>query len=108
MAQVCGVTGRIAVEAHPVRGLRLANHVALERYVEGVVAAEIVLWWAHPSEIEAQAVAARSYALHTLAKRERTAGRAFLWDGVADQAYRGMPGLSEGGAQRSVRSWSVA
>jgi stage II sporulation protein D len=73
---------------HPVQGLRVELWLDLEAYVEGVVAAELVLWDAPAAQLEAQAIAARSYAVGTLDRRARAA-RAFLWDGVEDQAYRG-------------------
>jgi stage II sporulation protein D len=81
--------GALVAHPHPRQGLRLENWVALEDYVEGVVASEVVLWDAPPALLEAQAVAARSYAFATLTSRSR-AERAFLWDGVEDQAYRGV------------------
>ncbi|MEZ5977975.1 MAG: SpoIID/LytB domain-containing protein [Planctomycetota bacterium] len=80
--------GRLVVAAHPEQGLRLENWVDVESYVEGVVASEVALWSAPPAFLEAQAIAARSYALGTLERRARD-GRAFLQDGVLDQAYRG-------------------
>ena len=73
---------------HPVHGLRVEAWVELETYVSGVVASELVLWNAEPALLEAQAIAARSYAVGTLERRARD-GRAYLWDGVEDQAFRG-------------------
>lgn len=97
--------GALIVSAHPTNGLRLENRVRLEQYVEGAVAAEIVLWSADRAEIEAQAVAARTYALSVLERRERRWPRgAFLWDGVEDQAYLGMVELGDGTRARMVRS----
>lgn len=79
-------TGSVRVLAHPDRGLRVEALLDMEDYVAGVVAAELVLWSAPPAQLEAQAIAARSYALARLDER---AGEPFLWDGVEDQAYRG-------------------
>ena len=60
----------------------------LESYLEGVVAAELFADWPLGA-YQAQAVAARSYALHERA-RSRAAGAAFdVEAGVSDQAYRG-------------------
>lgn len=73
---------------HPIQGLRVELSLDLEAYVEGVVAAELVLWDAPSAQLEAQAIAARSYAVGTLDRRARAA-RAYVWDGVEDQAYRG-------------------
>jgi stage II sporulation protein D len=70
--------------------------VDLETYVEGVVASELPLWSAQPAELEAQAIAARTYALYTLAMRGALspgteARHASLSDSVANQAYCGLP-----------------
>ena len=88
--------GRFEVLPHPQGGLRLINHLDLETYVEGVVAGELPLWSAQPAELEAQAIAARTYALHTLAMRGAlpvaSGSRPVpLSDSVADQAYCGLP-----------------
>jgi len=80
----------IVVVPHPQSGLRVYNDVALESYVAGVVAAELPLWSAAPSELEAQAIAARSYAALQLERRTRSGAPAELVDGVLDQAYRGL------------------
>lgn len=79
--------GKLRVEVRAAGGLRVTNIVPLEDYVEGVVAGEVVLWSAEPAELEAQAIAARTYALISLTRRplER-----FLWDDTRDQAYRGI------------------
>jgi len=88
--------GRLVVSARPAGGLRVVNFADLEHYVEGVVAAELVLWSAHFCELQAQAVAVRTYALATLSARRAERARASLWDSVEDQAYRGrfQPGTS--------------
>jgi len=78
--------GELIVSIHPHGGLRLMNEVPLETYVEGVVASELILWSAEPAEIEAQAIAARTYAVRAL--MERGPG-GYLWDSTDDQAYRG-------------------
>ena len=88
--------GRFEIVPHPQKGLRLMNLVDLETYVEGVVAGELPLWSAQPAELEAQAIAARTYALYTLAMRgaltRATEPRhTSLSDSVADQAYCGLP-----------------
>lgn len=103
-------SGGMVVSARPGGGLRLTNRVELEDYVEGVVAAELSLWSAEPAELEAQAVAVRTYALFTLGRRRAQRGpqATFLWDSVEDQAYRGRPQVasSPGGrdAQRRLRA----
>jgi len=65
--------------------LRVVNVVALESYLQGVVAGEVPSNW--PTEaLKAQAVAARSYALANLVK-----GRPFdLYSDVRSQVYLGV------------------
>ncbi len=67
--------------------LRVVNIVALESYLQGVVAGEVPFGW--PAEaLKAQAVAARSYALAGLVK-----GKPFdLYSDVRSQVYLGAAG----------------
>ena len=67
--------------------LRVVNIVALESYLQGVVAGEVPYSW--PAEaLKAQAVAARSYALANLVK-----GKPFdLYSDVRSQVYLGVAG----------------
>jgi stage II sporulation protein D len=67
--------------------LRVVNIVALESYLQGVVAGEVPHSW--PAEVlKAQAVAARSYALANLVK-----GKPFdLYSDVRSQVYLGVAG----------------
>ena len=67
--------------------LRVVNVVALESYLQGVVAGEMPYSW--PAEaLKAQAVAARSYALASLVK-----GKPFdLYSDVRSQVYLGVAG----------------
>ena len=67
--------------------LRVVNVVALESYLQGVVAGEVPHSW--PSEVlKAQAVAARSYAIASLLK-----GKPFdLYADVRSQVYLGVAG----------------
>lgn len=96
--------GSIVAEPHPDGGLRITNHVPLEDYVAGVVAAELSLWSALPAELEAQAIAVRTYAVRNLEVRRRAGEAVMLLDGVLDQAYHGtyQPG-SSAGAQRAAK-----
>ncbi len=80
-------------------GLDVRNVAPLEEYVACVVAAELPVWSAPPAELEAQAVAARTYALR--AALDRT-GDPFVWDDVRDQVYAGIPDLDASEAQRAV------
>jgi stage II sporulation protein D len=85
----------LVVDGHPYHGLvvvrsngrRLAvvNSLPLDEYVRGVVGGEMPSRWS-PAALEAQAVAARSYALATLQP-----GRAFdLRADTRDQVYGGI------------------
>jgi SpoIID/LytB domain protein len=67
--------------------LRVVNIVALESYLQGVVAGEVPFGW--PQEVlKAQAVAARSYALATAVK-----GKPFdLYSDARSQVYLGVAG----------------
>ena len=67
--------------------LRVVNVVALESYLQGVVAGEVPFSW--PAEaLKAQAVAARSYAIASLLK-----GKPFdLYADVRSQVYLGVAG----------------
>ena len=87
----------LALDGRPYRGklelvpqgefLRVVNVVALESYLQGVVAGEVPFGW--PAEVlKAQAVAARSYALANLVK-----GKPFdLYSDVRSQVYLGVTG----------------
>ncbi len=93
--------GDVTVELSRERGLHVVAHLALETYVAGVVAAELSLWSARPAELEAQAIAARTFAAAELL-RSGAAGRRELTDGVLDQAYRGT--YSERGSSGAIEA----
>lgn len=92
-----GKTAALSLDGNPYRGrlqvvaqggfLRVINFVALESYLQGVVAGEMPHSW--PLEaLRAQAVAARSYALANLVK-----GKPFdLYADVRSQVYLGIAG----------------
>lgn len=61
---LAGYRGDIVVQAKP-DGLTAVNDLSLERYLRGVVPAELPVGW-HQAAYKAQAVAARTYALATL------------------------------------------
>ena len=67
------------------RGLEVVNSLPLERYLRGVVAAEMPKGW-RLAAYEAQAVVARSYALARLGRR----GAFDLYADTRDQVYRGI------------------
>ncbi len=77
--------GSVRISSH--RGkVRVVNVLDIDGYLRGVVAREMFPRWPLPA-LEAQAIAARSYAL---AKIHRSSGRAFdVYTSVADQKYGG-------------------
>lgn len=81
--------GRLAIRAAPAGGLEVINRVDLEDYVAGVVASELAVWSAPPALLEAQAIAARSYAVAELDHRGRSTREPYLVDDTRDQAYVG-------------------
>lgn len=86
----------------PKRTLTAVNETDLERYLEGVVASE--MGRDGPREaLKAQAVAARSYALHVVRAGFNRQERGFdLFDDDRSQAYRGVRGET-GGSVDAVR-----
>ncbi len=95
-----GKAGPLTLDGSPYRGaleleaqdgyLRVVNVVALEDYVQGVVASEMPFQW--PEEaLEAQAIVARTYALANVLK-----GRPYhLYADVRSQVYRGVDGETD-------------
>jgi stage II sporulation protein D len=68
-------------------GMQVINEVELEDYVAGILGREIYPDW-HPETLNAQAVVARSYALH---QRAASGGEAFdVEAGTASQVYGGV------------------
>lgn len=94
--------GSLAVEAGPGGSLILTNELPLEDYVRGVLPGELAVWSAPDALLEAQAVAARSYALAVLAERGARGELALLRDDTAAQAYRGEPDLGATPAARAL------
>lgn len=67
------------------QGLTAVNHVDLEEYLYSVVASEMPTSW-HPEALKAQAVAARSFALH-----RRSSGKLYdVKDTTSSQVYKGV------------------
>lgn len=92
-----GKAAPLSLDLHSYRGrleitsqgtfLRVVNRVALESYLQGVVAGEMPHSW-RLEALRAQAVAARSYALANLVK-----GKPFdLYSDVRSQVYLGVDG----------------
>ena len=86
----------IEIDKKPYRGmlqiylqdakLTLVNHVPLEDYLYGVVSKEVPASWP-AAALQAQAIAARTYALYTMVKRNKE--RYDLFSTVASQVYGG-------------------
>ncbi|MBL8990300.1 MAG: SpoIID/LytB domain-containing protein [Phycisphaerae bacterium] len=82
------------------RAFDIIESVQMEEYLKGVVSAELPSQWP-VGAFRAQAVAARSYAVHERA-RSRAAGKPFdVESTVADQAYKGASELPQ--AVQAVR-----
>lgn len=96
------VHGELAVRAARGGGLEIDALVDLERYVEGVLAGELSLWSASPAEIEAQAIAARSYAVCALRERSQRSPTPYLFADTRDQVFEGPPQLGRGAEARKV------
>jgi stage II sporulation protein D len=94
--------GALTVQPRALGGLDVRARVDLEDYVAGVLASEVSVWSAPPALLEAQAVAARSYAVAELDHRARSSARAYLFDDTRDQAYAGDP--PAGRAAAAVRA----
>lgn len=90
-------------------GLAVDNLVELEDYVAGVVARELQLIGSKPAELEAQAIASRSFALAQLAARGSRSLEVRLLDSTRDQAYRGrfLPG-ADPRAQQAAKALAAA
>ena len=72
-------------------GLRVINHLSLERYISSVVGAEMPSGWSMEA-LRAQAVAARSYALAHMARPANPHWH--LGDTTRWQAYRGLASVN--------------
>ena len=86
--QTLGKTYRGAVTVHvnASGSMSVINVLGLEQYVQGVVPEEVVPSWPTPA-LEAQAVAARTYALHSMKSKQNS-----MYDigtTTADQVYGG-------------------
>ena len=80
--------GVLRVSLRPEGGLRAELNVDLEEYIAGVLAGELPLLRALDAELEAQAVAARSYVLTRLEERRTSSLGVFMWDDTRDQVYK--------------------
>lgn len=78
--------GAVTVHANTSGSMSVINVLGLEQYVQGVVPEEVVPSWPTPA-LEAQAVAARTYALHSMKSKQNS-----MYDigtTTADQVYGG-------------------
>lgn len=72
---------------------RIVNRLPIERYLLGVVGSEVYASW-EPAVLEAQAIAARTYALYKISRRPPGA-RYHIRSGESAQVYRGLDGHHE-------------
>jgi len=79
--------GRLSLEAFG-RGVRVVNAIGLEAYVASVASRELYGSW-EAAAFAAQAIAARSYALHAMAMPGATERGWDVRASTADQAYAG-------------------
>ncbi len=98
--------GHLRVRPRAQGGLEVSDLLDLEDYVACVLAAELSLWVAPPAQLEAQAVAARSYAVAELDHRGRSNPEPYLYDDTRDQVFGGLapgagPGRGASAAQRA-------
>lgn len=96
------VIGELAIRAGTRGGFELDALVDLEVYVEGVLAGELPLWSASSAELEAQAIAARSYAVCALRERASKSPTPYLFDDTRDQVFDGPPVLGTRGEAARV------
>jgi len=93
--------GRLrSVVAADGRGRDTVNVVGLEKYLRGVVPAEMPASW-HPQAVQAQAVAARTYAVFERDNNDR--GAFDVWDTTQSQVYRGV-GAEEPAATAAIKA----
>jgi len=83
--------GALVLSVEPGGEWRVEQRLDFEDYVLGVVAKELGFGATPPQAWRAQAIAARSYALAQLEQRSRANAEPYLFDGVRDQAYGGVP-----------------
>lgn len=79
--------GLVRLTAH-AGGVQAVNHLPLEQYVAAVASRELYPSWA-PAAFEAQCIAARSYAMQSMALAERSGRPWHVESGTIDQAYPG-------------------
>lgn len=84
--------GKLRASATSTTALEVINYVPMEQYLRGVVPRESPSSWA-PAALQAQAVAARSYALSV----RSTTGSADICDTTSCQVYGGAASSTAGG-----------
>ncbi|PVU82118.1 hypothetical protein DDP54_02830 [Cellulomonas sp. WB94] len=85
--------GALRALATSSSSLEVVNNVPMEEYLRGVVPRESPAWWA-PAALQAQAIAARTYALAV----RQTAGSADLCDSTLCQMYGGAATVTAAGS----------
>jgi stage II sporulation protein D len=87
---------------------QIFNELDLEPYVACVVAKELGFGDLPPQAWRAQAIAARSYAVANLEQRSASRSDPYLFDGVRDQAYPGLPQPRNARERQSLESLMAA
>ena len=82
----------------------VVNHINLERYLESVVNGEFNSQWAQAA-VEAQIIAARTYALYQMKEMRKDAGRVFDVESTQkDQVYLGMDRVDSTASQLVLKT----
>ncbi|MBK8179128.1 MAG: SpoIID/LytB domain-containing protein [Planctomycetes bacterium] len=101
--------GKLRLRPHGEGGLSVDNLLDLEDYVAGVVAGEVQLLGSSRAELEAQAIASRSFALAQFEARGARSLEVRLQDSTRDQRYVGVfEPTREERSQRAARELAAA
>jgi len=85
----------------------VVNHINLEKYLESVVNGEFNSQWAETA-VEAQVIAARTYALFQMKEMRRDAGKVFdVESNEKDQVYLGLDAADSRGSQLVAKTRGV-
>ena len=85
----------------------VVNHLPVEKYLESVVNGEFNSKWSEPA-VEAQIVAARTYALYQMKEMRKDAGRVFDVESTQkDQVYLGMDVSDSKGSELVARTKGI-
>jgi stage II sporulation protein D len=98
---------RLRIRPDAELGCEIVNHVPFETYLEGLVNHEFSSKWA-PAAVEAQVIAARTYALHQVREARRDPKRRYDIESTErDQVYGGSERVDEGARLAVARTRGV-